>query len=343
MITFSNFTKTNACVIARKHSIHTSRQKNVHFDEAVIAKDVIHLYLSREIDRHEIPDIVGEAYSELSEISKQQELRERSLTQILMRYCRSEDRLDKVSFPEKKVISIPDIECAFDGMDEIVGGPDAVFTEGDTIELVLYKKGLPQISQSRGKQTVKTEIPLYLLIQYGKTLVKPGETKKLIASYYYLKKKTDKATSNYYDDFFDGTGGNIVYLEETYTAPDIDDFTPRPKSELDMEFEKQFEAYAIGYECKEDDCKNCEYNNICNYKKAPELQEKKEIKAKKKVVPSADQQKVIDAKEGYFKVNAGAGAGKTECISERFLTLVKDSIKESGVELSKKEEEYDNV
>lgn len=336
MLTFSNFTKERACVVARKHTLHTETKKNVHFDEAVIVKDVIRLYLTGEIEKNEIPDIVGEAYTELSDVSRQQELREAALSKVLTRYCRSEKRVGsgKVIIPERKVIPIPEMDVAFDGIDDIVGKPDAVFMDGDTIELVLYKKGNPAITQKTGKHTVNQEIPLYLLIQYGKSLVNPGETKKLVASYYYMKKKTDKATSNYMDDFFDGKGGNIVYLEEIYSAPEKDDFEPRPKSDLDLIFEKQFEAYATGYECTEDDCKNCEYKNVCGYKKAPEIQEEKEVKVRKKVTPSSDQQAVINARSGYFKVNAGAGAGKTECISERFIALLNDELQEKGIDLA---------
>ncbi len=36
-----------------------------------------------------------------------------------------------------------------------------------------------------------------------------------------------------------------------------------------------------------------------------------------KIVPSDAQQRVIDFREGYCKVNAGAGTGKTECMTER--------------------------
>lgn len=331
MLTFSSFKKDHACVVARKHpGIQTSTKKNVHFDEAVIVKDVMHLYLTKEITLREIPDIVSSAYSELSEISKQQELRESRLTKLLTRACRGENRLNKVSFPEKRLIELPEMELSFEGVDEIYGGPDAVFTEGDTIEMVLYKKGTPVVKQSKGKNTVMSEIPLYLLLQYGKTLVQPGETKKLVASYYYMKKTSDKSTDALLDDFFDGKGGNIVYLEETYTRPAADDDTPQPKSEIDLNFEKQFEAYAVGYECQEDDCKNCQFNNLCNYKKAPEVQEEKEVKVRKKVQPSDAQQAIINAKDGYFKINAGAGAGKTECVSERFIALVKAEMEEAN-------------
>lgn len=339
MLTFSSFNKANACVISRKHfGVQTSSKKNVHFDEAVITKDVIRGYLKGEIQLKEIPDIVSDAYVELSEITKQQEEREKLLSKLLTRACRSEHRTgDKVSFPEKKVIPIPEMEVAFDGMDEIIGGPDAAFETDTSIELVIYKKGSPQIKQNSGTRTVKDEIPLYLLIQYGKTMVPPGETRELIASYYYMKKTTDKSTSNYMNDFFDG-GGNVVSLQETYTAPAEGDETPRPKSELDMIFEKKFEEYAVGYECSGDDCKNCQFDNLCNYKKAPEVQEQKEIKARKKVTPSAAQQAIIDAREGYFKVNAGAGAGKTECVSERFIALVKAEMKADEEENETSEE-----
>ena len=322
MLTFSSFTHANACVVSRKHlGVQTVSKKNVHFDEAVITKDVMRGYLKGEIRLEEIPDVVSDAYVELSEITKQQEEREKLLSKLLTRACRSETRKN-VSFPEKKLITLPDMEVAFDGQDEIYGGPDAVFETGSSIELVLYKKGLPQVKQSSGKQTVKDEIPLYLLIQYGKTLVPAGEKRTLIASYYYMKKTTDRSTSTYTNDFFDG-GGNVVSLQEDYTAPAEGDDTPRPKSELDMIFEKKFEEYAVGYECSGDDCKHCQFDNACNYKKAPEVQEQKEIKARKKVTPSLAQQAIIDAREGFFKVNAGAGAGKTECVSERFIALVK--------------------
>ena len=323
MLTFSSFDKCNACVTARNHSvINTVSSKNIHFDEAVIVKDVMKGYLSGDIQIKEIPEIISEAYTELSEITKQQEEREKLLSKILTRACRGETRKN-ASFPPKKLIRIPEMDVSFDGIDNIYGGPDVVFEGDDYIELVMYKKGVPAV-KSRGTHTPKEEIPMYLLLQYGKSLVEPGETKKLIVSYYYMKKNTDNSTSAYTDDFFDGKGGNVISLEETFTCPGEDvKFEDYPKSELDKHFQKKFEEFAVGYECSGDDCKGCRFDNVCNYKKAPELQDEKEVKARKKITPSEAQQKIIDAKNGYFKVNAGAGAGKTECVSERFLSLVK--------------------
>lgn len=325
---FFNNKKYKACPKARLMSgISLSDRKNYSFDEYAIAIDVIKRCLMGIKD--DIAELVSEGYINVSDIDKTQELREQELTGRLKRYCRSEHRQKFVSFPEARYLSIPDEwEFAFDGCDNVKVQPDAMFKTQDyktgraILTLVYYRTGLPDVTQKTGNNRAEDDKSLYWLLRFGeeeaKTFLAEGEECEIVACHYFLKKKTDKKGCNYWDDFFDGKGGNVVEISEIFSNVEN-----APRSEIDMHFEKVFEAFSLGIECSGDDCKQCVLNDVCNYVKAPDVYEMKEIKKRKKPNPSPEQQAVIDAIEGDFKVNASAGGGKTECLKERTIHIIK--------------------
>lgn len=74
------------------------------------------------------------------------------------------------------------------------------------------------------------------------------------------------------------------------------------------------------------DCFNCSYNLLCSYKKDNTnlLVIPTKAKASGKVSFTANQQRMIDARGGIFRVLAGAGSGKTTCIANRICQLIKN-------------------
>jgi hypothetical protein len=310
--------------------IQVTDKKNFYFDEYTIAIDVIKRHLSGI--RDDIAELVSEGYVNVSDVDKTQEIREAELVGRLKRYCRSEHRQKYVSFPEARKLSIPDEwEFAFDGCDNIKVQPDAMFrtenlkTGRPVLTLVYYRTGMPDVTQKTGNNKAEDDKSLYWLLRFGeeeaKTFLPEGGECEIEAYHYFLKKKTDRKGCNYWDDFFDGKGGNIVGISEVFTNAE-----GLPRTELDMHFEQVFKAFSLGIECSGDDCKRCKLDDVCNYVKAPEVFEMKEIRARKKPAPSAEQQAVINARSGDFKVNASAGGGKTECLKERTIAILKDEM-----------------
>ena len=312
----SEFRNSDTCAKAREfEDLRFESEKNIYFENAVIVKDIMKMCLTKEADISEIADLVDQGIGGNFETAETGDARKKQLTKCIERAVRGEKRTPKF-YPEK-IIEIEDYDVKVK--------PDVVFEDGNSIELVLYKAGKPAVKQSdTGKNTVYKEKPLYLLLQYGKTLVDEGDTKKIIASYYYMKKTTDSKKSTWDGDFFSGEGGNIVSLEETYSNTDVARNLP---SELDRKFKEQFEEYTIGHECSGDECKGCFLNANCNYVKAPDLQEKKEVKKRAKIQLSDAQQKVVSFNNGVCRVNAGAGAGKTECVSENYKEKIMAGVK----------------
>ena len=104
----------------------------------------------------------------------------------------------------------------------------------------------------------------------------------------------------------------MVTLEEVWS----DTMGDTPNDEM---FRDQLETYTEGSDmCGEDNCRYCKMYTQCFWQKLPEKYEEKTLSGKQgKIVPSDAQQRVIDFREGYCKVNAGAGTGKTECMTER--------------------------
>jgi DNA helicase-2/ATP-dependent DNA helicase PcrA len=50
-----------------------------------------------------------------------------------------------------------------------------------------------------------------------------------------------------------------------------------------------------------------------------------------KIVYSSEQQSIIDHREGHLQIIAGAGSGKTETISRRCATLLKEGVNPEGI------------
>lgn len=212
-------------------------------------------------------------------------------------------------------------QATFVGPKHIVEGeyqvtvfPDAAFFEQDSVEVVLYRLGKPTVTQKGRKQdaSVNNCLELYFLLRYARTLVPAGKIWKVKASYYFMRKTTDTADTLSDMDFFSGNGGNVVTLEEVWS----DTMGDTPNDEM---FRDQLETYTEGSDmCGEDNCRYCKMYTQCFWQKLPEKYEEKTLSGKQgKIVPSDAQQRVIDFREGYCKVNAGAGTGKTECMTER--------------------------
>lgn len=311
----SDFRYNKRCHTLREHeNWQFSAPKNVQYDNAVIAKEIIKGYFKGEYQTGEFQDLVDEAMYGLEEDTEENKLRKQKLVKCLVRAVTCEHRTP--TFVKPKIMTFDDYTVKVK--------PDVAFIGASEIEVVMYKAGKPNIAQ-KGRKTdasANNSLELYFLLCYARTLLQPGETKIIKASYYFLRKDTDTKTNGWDPEFFSGKGGNVVTLEELYK------YGQTEPTDYDKSFAVHLEEFAIGKDdCDENDCKACSFKVACKYQKTPEVFERKTLSSKAgKITPSDAQQQIIDFRKGVCRVNATAGAGKTECMTERGAQMISEGV-----------------
>ena len=304
----SEFRGADRCKVLRNYDglngiLDTVKESN--FDEAILMKDLMKGYLAGKYKPGEFMGLVEEGLDdEQMLLPEQRKAKAERLCKLFLRAANSEKRQATFVGPKHIV----------EGEYQVTVFPDAAFFEQDSVEVVLYRLGKPTVTQKGRKQdaSVNNCLELYFLLRYARTLVPAGKIWKVKASYYFMRKTTDTANTLSDMDFFSGNGGDAVTLEEVWS----DTMGDTPNDEM---FRDQLETYTEGSDmCGEDNCRYCKMYTQCFWQKLPEKYEEKTLSGKQgKIVPSDAQQRVIDFREGYCKVNAGAGTGKTECMTER--------------------------
>ncbi len=305
--------------------LNVETEKGNAYERAVAHKDIIREVLTGKCDISEVADLVDQGIESMYSLEETNKAAKQKETENLVRYLSNEHRTPH--FVSKEVIEI--------GHDNIgiACKPDALFIDSANreVEAVIYRSGSPSINQRTGIKADKVEnmkewFKLWVLKQYayGYALkhlsLKKGDVFTAKASYYFMKKSTDnKAPRD--NDFFSGMGGNIVFLEDKYKFGE----TVCATSD-DQLFFKFIDECDAGIECTDKDCDACPAKANCKYTKAPVQLAKKSLKKRGKITPSPEQQAVIDAIEGIYKVNATAGSGKTECMTERTKRLIMGGI-----------------
>lgn len=317
------FRGKNWCAAAREwDELKLESPKNTFYDNAIIVKEIIKGFFQGKYEISDFSDLVSQGVEDDYVTEKTGELRRHQLVRCLERYCKCEFRHPYIP-SEQKELEIGDYLVSVK--------PDAIFDDGCSLEVVLYRAGKPTITQNGKKRDGSAAkcLELYFLLQYGRSLLKDGETKTVKASYYFLRKSTDRSsmTNAYWDPvYFGETGGNVVSIEDLYTGG------KNTVTGLDAEYLKLLEEYTVGQECTEEDCEKCQWNASCHYVELPKRYELKTGSGKKgKIIPTDAQQKVIDFRRGVCRVNATAGSGKTECMTERGARMFEEGIKPSEV------------
>ena len=317
------FRGKNWCAAAREwDELKLESPKNTFYDNAIIVKEIIKGFFQGKYEISDFSDLVSQGVEDDYVTEKTGELRRHQLVRCLERYCKCEFRHPYIPSGQKE-LEIGDYLVSVK--------PDAIFDDGCSLEVVLYRAGKPTITQNGKKRDGSAAkcLELYFLLQYGRSLLKDGETKTVKASYYFLRKSTDRSsmTNAYWDPvYFGETGGNVVSIEDLYTGG------KNTVTGLDAEYLKLLEEYTVGQECTEEDCEKCQWNASCHYVELPKRYELKTGSGKKgKIIPTDAQQKVIDFRRGVCRVNATAGSGKTECMTERGTRMFEEGIKPSEV------------
>lgn len=305
----SEFRGTSRCRELRKYDgldALMDTAKGAAYDDAILVKDIMRGYLAGDFKIQDFMGLVEEGLDDGQMLlPEQRKAKAERICALLTRAASSEQR--EATFVKPGNV--------YAGGYEVTVCPDAMFAGLGWIELVLYRSGKPTVTQKGKKQdaSVKNCLELYFLLKYARTMVPDGEYRTVKASYYFMRKTTDTSGCLSDMDFFSEKGGNVVTLEEEYLGGSTEE------TELDQEFLAQLAEFTEGMDgCQEDICRYCKMYMQCYWQKSPKKYEKKTLEGKKgTITPSAAQQAVIDFREGYCKVNAGAGTGKTECMTER--------------------------
>ncbi len=278
----------------------------------------------------EISDIVNAAYlgSTGQECTKAEEVNLKELSKGITRYCRDEKRFNDKSYhimlDQTLYVSAddtPEIAAVYQSLKDkpVKIHFDVIFVSKTMgIEGICYKGGKPWIKDKE----IEQDLWLNLMLIALEKLVPAGEHRMVRAGYYFMRERSDKPGVAWdFRNFFEGS--NVVRLEEMYAN------TPEYKATktLDKDLVDAYKVQFEGTECSEEDCAKCKFNALCNGKVAPQEMQQKQQKRGKKVTPSDAQQAIIDWNNGILAVIAGAGAGKTECVSEHVVSRILDYLK----------------
>lgn len=307
MIKLYELTNSDACQRRRAFSFPMETKETTQFKKSVAIKTAIKDLVDGVLDPKDLSARLSDVFAEIPyHNAKERESQMEEAIATIMRYFNSED-VKSLTKATTKEIDIGE------GL-VVQVTPDFLRITDDEIEVIYIKVSRPKISQRKAK----SDLTMCTLYKYGKDCLMPGEEKRIKASVYYLRKKSD--TSSYFsEDFFAGETANVVSLsgvkmEKTETDYLLKGFAPIVKK------------YAEGLpkeECTEKDCEFCFLNHVCHYTDSP-LALKREAKLfdPKSVRLSKEQRQIIDFEKGQLRVNAGAGAGKTLVLTLRLVTLI---------------------
>lgn len=319
-----NLEKLNVvCSKAAKRNLTLLTDKNFYYQQSIIVCEVIKKAVLNNMNDMEIN---AEIHIRFKELDIESEVQKQALADeaydLIVRYLHSDFR--------ELIMNNKSIDIKAFGITKKIN-PHAIVKNENTIEIIKYRMCTPDI----GKSTSDIyKLELYLMYLYGATLVPVGSKITVKASYYFLKKTSDKsgddACQNDEDFFKNKKGyptGNVVFIQDTV------DKTEDPlgkKNELDERFEIAFNQYKKGItedDISEDDCKKCSMRHNCNYKEAPKLMDTKEsVKSIKDLSLNKNQEDAINFSKGIARINAGAGSGKTLVVALRYAMLVSNGV-----------------
>lgn len=358
------FGKSDACTMRRQFALELGDSKGAAFKKSVIITETVKEILKGKIkkDRTEVFNVLSEKFEDIPyENAKQRQMHCIDATKQVMRYVTCEKR-HPVFVSTRRITLQPGFEVTVSPTFMYVGYTD----DGKPYaELVKLKTSRPRLTQTAvSKATDPAALELYSMLVYMRDMVKPGNEVKLVASLYYLRKNNDRsslAEEKFDTDFFNASGsGNVVSLSEIYenrgykcclfdenrTEPCTDDgysegcpyaymCIPSVRTATDNLYQPLIDAYLAGIpadECSDDDCKNCDLFAMCKYADPPrQIVKQPVVKSVRDLTLSKEQEAAIAAEKGIWRINAGAGVGKTLVVSLRYVALEQKGAKENEI------------
>lgn len=314
------------CKLRRSRNLDLNNGiKNTNYEKATVIKREIKNGLETGFDENTVKDNILKAFNAIdfpTEETKKAQA-EDAWAQT-MRYLNSEKRIAEVNNPTKV------IDLGF-GL-EVEVRPDLIFRGTKTftvemtnedgkkekiemdepyIEIVSLRCSLPDVSL-RGRKMdhgAMQSLWLYALLKYGRELIKPNETINIGASFYFMRTSQDSKMADISkQDYFSFKEASITIWERH------DAFLSPEAQAMDDNFKPQVEVFVNGMdECSPEDCKKCVFDEKCNHSTKPPkyIEIEKEPRKLQDLIFSDEQEKVVYAREGIMRVNAGAGSGKT--------------------------------
>lgn len=363
----SELGRSHRCSYNREKKLNIETEKGKNFDKATIILDHIKklLYTKRFRDLyledyeklwaelHEEFDNLGYKTSHTAKVHAWDAFRQ------IARYTMSEQR--PAGFPKSQVIEIFGTNVKV--------SPTLLFISDNLIEVVKLrctKANLAQVS-SKKDGGANNSLELYAMWRLGQTFIPNGREMTVRASFYYLKDFYDNKDKECPDEFstevfkefkkdFFEKSGSVVYLESKAIGgngstclfgcekgcEDCENCAYPQMCEnlsawqpLDVKFKPIMEEFLEGTEkeeCTPEMCNECEFKNLCSFNLPPEILKKEKVeKSVKNLTLSKAQEEAIYAREGFWRINAAAGSGKTMVVSVRVATMLAEGIAPKGI------------
>ncbi|MBQ8068173.1 MAG: ATP-dependent helicase [Solobacterium sp.] len=315
-------------------------EDSINLREAVQKKAVLKDILFGGLKETDIPNAVQTAFSDLPYANdRQREQKEMDAVNQLMRYARSEKR--KAYRPATKGINVSRYPHAM----FYSKTPDGTLI----IEGVIYHFSKPVISQRKADGGDRDAIELYQILQYlrafnamrqkGRTV---PERVFLKASVYYMRFATDRINPPHFDtEFFNADkAANIVsILEERYGLVPVLYRLETARTGLkavslanyDVLYRDAIRLKLTGIEkdeCTDKECDACPIKAACKFVNPPRAIKKTQVqRSVRSMILTKDQQHAVDVEKGIWRINAGAGTGKTLTITMRLIALMNKGVK----------------
>ena len=309
MSSFMQYTKKYSCVkhrevdeIQEKSGIVNTNKDATRWNDNNVLKDALVEYLKGNLKLGAIPTAVENSIVGTYDIEEQEQLKIKAITDLAIRACLSEKwRKALATFPEKNTITykdeVVDVWC------------DVAFVDLNRkyVDCVLYVAGVPKFTKT-GKKKIEDYIPIYWLERFARLIAEdyfdPGTKVITEAHIVYLKKTSEPKGISIRYSYLDEKN-HLGIVNDNFVIPDnkVDDDNTDENagkdenliSPIDKKFNDLLDNFAAGTEeCSPEDCKNCANNMLCHFALPPEPAPKKELKVRKKIIPSEAQQVIID-------------------------------------------------
>lgn len=237
--------------------------------------------------------------------------------QRLMRYLSEEKRTPIL--PDRRVVSLFGLE--------VEAFPDLIFTDirSKTIDVVKVRFRKPNDFRKKSRRKdmgVNNSLELFAYWMVGKSMIPDNDPWTIKGSYYFMGKESDRRGALTEGYFSDVEWCPVFSLEESDVM-----LKGIGMSKTEELFEPLVEEFRIGEECSGDTCESCDFAQGCHFAHPP-LKSEAPRKGKSilDIELTPEQEKAVFARKGIFRVNAGAGAGKTMVVSFRTAFMFEEGI-----------------
>lgn len=316
----------NACYKKRQKfsKVEVEDEKGNRYQKSAIAKEVIKkVLIYREFSSEEqIKTFIEKKMSELeylNEVSRKRDTEEMIFN--VSRYLRYEKRIPEKPIKETVKINGYDLDVA----------PDLIFRgekkdkNGNIhpyIEVAIIKTGKPVLSKKgRSQETnIEKNIEINAALELARTYL--GNQVGLVgAGIYYLR--SDK---NDTPDFSEVE--QKAYLEDV-NVPGTGDSIRR------LELERELKMFMDGNKCTKTMCSKCSFSSICGFVQSPvKVKEPPKEFNINNIHLSESQASAVNVRKGIYRVNAGAGCGKTLVVSLRVARMLAEGIEPESIILT---------